>query len=323
MRRLRLPLILVAATLGAAPPAQAQNFFERLFGIAPSRPEPAPAPAAPAAPADGTPGEAKPRATPAPVQARPVSLRVPNEDALVGKELKQNGNTGSLKIEREVGGAGLRARMTLIGRRSQSVDSCSVQLDGKLVSQGRAEGLNRFKLEEEGCSLTIDVFDDAALVKGTGDSCQFQAANCQASASGLWGPEPGTLLSRAREYEGARASADKAVRDNYKALVQRARPEAVRPIVAEQAAFSSDREITCRSYAREPQHSFCNARFSEGRAITLAQRLGVTVASAQPGQGGTRVRVRGGEQAQGQPQPRDPYALPSTNELVERNPFDD
>jgi hypothetical protein len=320
MRRSRI-LILVAATLGFAPAAQAQNFFERLFGIAPSRPAPAaPAPAPAAPPAPEAPGDAaRPRSAP-PVQARPISLRVPTEDGIIGRELKQNGVSGSLKIERETGKPDLMARMTLVGRRGQTADSCSVQLDGKLASQGRNEGLNRYKLEEGGCSLTIDVLDEGVLVKGSGGTCQFQASNCQADASGLWGPDPATLITRARDYEATRASADKAVRENYKALVQRARPEAVRPIVAEQAAFSSDREITCRSYAREPQHSFCNARYSEARAITLAQRLGVTVASAQPGAGGpTRVRVR--EQAGSQP--RDPYALPSTNELVERNPFDE
>lgn len=318
MRRFRLPLILVAATLGTAQAAQAQNFFERLFGIAPRAPEPAaPAPAAPEAPAAEAP---KPRAPAAPVQARPVSLRVPTEDGIIGRELKQNGSSGSLKIER-AGGSDLRARMTLIGRRGQSVESCSVQLEGKLASEGRVEGLNRYKLDEAGCTFSLDVFDDAVLVKGSGEACQFSAANCQADPAGLWGPDPGTLIPKAREYESARASADKAVRDNYKALVQRARPEGVRPIVAEQAAFSSDREITCRSYAREPQHSFCDARYSEGRAIMLAQRLGVAVASAsQPGPGGsTRVRIR--EQASSEP--RDPYALPSTNEIVERNPFDD
>ena len=134
------------------------------------------------------------------------------------------------------------------------------------------------------------------------------------------------LLPKAKDYETIRASADKAARENYKVLTQRARPEAVRPIVAEQAGFSSDREITCRNYAKEAQHSFCNARFSEGRAISLAQRLGVTMASVEaiPGQPGTgqpgqtRVRVREG----GQPAPRDPYALPATSDLVERNPFD-
>ncbi|HMO28188.1 hypothetical protein [Enterovirga sp.] len=319
MRRFRLPLILVAATLGTAQAAQAQNFFERLFGIGPRAPEPvAPAPAAPEAP---PPGEApKPRAPAAPVQARVVSLRVPTEDGVIGRELKQNGSSGSLKIERVGGGSDLRARMTLIGRRGQSVESCSVQLEGKLASEGRTEGLNRYKMDESGCAFSIDVFDDAVLVRGTGEACQFSAANCQADPAGLWGPDPGTLIPKARDYESARASADKAVRDNYKALVQRARPEAVRPIVAEQAAFSSDREITCRTYAREPQHSFCDARYSEGRAIMLAQRLGVTVASAQPNPGGsTRVRIR--EQASSEP--RDPYALPATNEIVERNPFDD
>jgi len=321
-------LILVASAVGGAAPAQAQNFFERLFGIgqrqgAPSAPS---APAAPEAPADAP--KARPVA-PGPVQARPVSLRVPPEDAVFGKDLKQNGVAGSLRIDR-AGGA-VKARLSLIGRRPQAVDSCTIPLEGNLVSEGRVEGLSRYKLSTPDCTFTLDVFDDAVLVKGSGSACQFTAANCQADPSGLWGPEPGALLTRARDFETARASADKAVRENYKALVQRARPEAVRPIVAEQAAFSSDREITCRSYAREAQHSFCNARFSEGRAIALAQRLGVTMASAQPGAsapqpgpGPGRVRVR--EQAGSDsavPDQRDPYAVPSTSELVERNPFDD
>ncbi|WP_133769071.1 hypothetical protein [Enterovirga rhinocerotis] len=325
MRRLRLFLLLTAASAAFAPAAQAQNFFERLFGIAPSRPvAPQPAPVAPGP--DGFGAGEPPRARPAPIQARPVSLRVPSEEALLGKELKQNGSSGSLRIERVGGRSDLRARITLVGRRSaQSVETCSVALGGSdgvpLVSQGRGEGLQRFSIDEAGCSLTLDILDESVLVKGAGESCLFQAAQCQADASGLWGPEPNQLLGRAREYESIRASADKAARENYKVLVQRARPEGVRPIVAEQAAFSSERETTCRGYAREPQHSFCNARFSEGRAITLAQRLGVAVAAAaQPGgptQGPTRVRVR--EQVQ----PRDPYGIPPTNELVERNPFDD
>ena len=319
MRRFRLPLILALATVGAAPAAQAQNFFERLFGITPTRQAPQPAaPAAPAAPEAPAAEAPKPRA--APIQARPVSLRVPTEDGIVGRELKQNGTAGSLKIERITGGPDLRARMTLIGRKGQSPESCSVQLEGKLASEGRVEGLNRYKLSDQDCALSIDVFDDSVLVMGSGESCQFKAANCQADAAGLWGPEPGALLPKAKEYESARASADKAVRENYKALVQRARPESVRPIVAEQAAFSSDREITCRTYAREAQHSFCDARYSEGRAIMLAQRLGVTVASAQPAPGGgTRVRLR----EQSAAQPVDPAGSPATNEIVERNPFDD
>ncbi len=49
----------------------------------------------------------------------------------------------------------------------------------------------------------------------------------------------------------------------------------MRPVVAEQAAFSADRETLCRSYRREGAHGFCNARFTEGRAVVLAARLGI------------------------------------------------
>ncbi|GJE44933.1 hypothetical protein AEGHOMDF_4126 [Methylobacterium soli] len=67
------------------------------------------------------------------------------------------------------------------------------------------------------------------------------------------------------------------MRDNYKLMTQRARREDVRPIVTEQAAFSSDREQVCRTYAREGAHGFCHLRFSEARALALATRLGVSV----------------------------------------------
>jgi hypothetical protein len=123
----------------------------------------------------------------------------------------------------------------------------------------------------------------------------------------MWGPEPAQLMPKVRDFEAMRASADKIVRDNYKVLASRARPENARPIIAEQAAFSSDREMMCRSYAREATTSFCNAKFTEARALSLATRLGVSLstASAEP-----RPRPRR--------QPADPYALPSSDELVQR-----
>ena len=119
------------------------------------------------------------------------------------------------------------------------------------MSQGRPEGVVRYQLQDATCPMTFDILDEAVLVKGPADICAFQEANCQTDPSGMWGPEPSQLLPKAREYEAARGAADKAVRENYKVLVQRARPEQVRPIVSEQAAFSSERETVCRSYARE------------------------------------------------------------------------
>jgi hypothetical protein len=65
------------------------------------------------------------------------------------------------------------------------------------------------------------------------------------------------------------------VRDNYKVLTQRAGPQGVRPIVVEQAAFSSEREQVCREYAREGAHGFCHARYTEARLASLANKLGL------------------------------------------------
>ncbi|WP_375460085.1 hypothetical protein [uncultured Enterovirga sp.] len=322
MMCLRLPF-LFAALLLAGSPAQAQGFFERLFGIVPDRPAAPPPGYRPAPPPSEALPMDEPRRTAPPPQARPVVLRVPTEDAVIGRELKQNGSAGSMRVER-TGGSDLRARITLAGRRSsQSVETCSVTLGGSegavLVQQGRPDGVARYELREASstCPLQVDFLDEAVLVKAKGDSCLIQTSTCQADAAGMWGPEAAQLTPKAREYEAARGSADKAVRDNYKVLVQRSRPEAVRPLVAEQASFSSEREMVCRTYAREGSHSFCNARFSEARAISLAQRLGMTVASAQaqsqapnPAESRARRRV-------------DPYSLPDTDELVQRSPLDD
>lgn len=312
MTRPRLSILLAfAAILAGQEAVQAQGFFERLFGLTPARPLPPPVyPGAPAP--DAPPAEEPKRAAPPPVQARPVALRVPTEDGILGRDLKLNGAGGSLRIDRTAR-SDLRARLTIGGRRSaQSVETCSVTLGGPdgatLVSMGKPDGLPRYQLQDAACPMQIDVLDESVLIKGPGEVCLFQAANCQADPSGLWGPDPGQLLPKVRDYETARATADKAVRENYKVLVQRARPEQVRPIVAEQAAFSSDREMICRSYAREASHSFCNARFSEARAISLAQRLGVTVtASNQPAEARPRRRPA-----------NDPYGLPATDEIVQR-----
>ncbi|WP_174873174.1 hypothetical protein [Enterovirga aerilata] len=318
MRRIGLA-ILVAALTAAAGGAQAQNIFELLFGIKPSRPpqqppayqRPEPAPP-PEMPFDEP---RRPSAPAGPALPRVGSVKAPSEDSVLGRDLKQNGSNGSLRIERTSRGD-LRVRMTLVGRRSaQSVETCTIPLAGgdgaPLVAQGRPEGAPRYQLQDPTCPLQFDILDEAVLIKGPSDICVFQSVSCQADPSGMWGPEPAQLMPKVRDYEAMRASADRIVRDNYKVLASRARPENARPIIAEQAAFSSDREMMCRSYAREGTTSFCNAKFTEARALSLATRLGIGVstASAEP-----RPRRR---------QQTDPYALPSTDELMQRQPGED
>jgi hypothetical protein len=241
-----------------------------------------------------------------PLPARPVAVRPPGEDGILGRDLKLNGTSGAMRIDRA--GQGLRAQVTLSGAKiSQPTESCSVRLGGgepvPLTSHGRPEGLARYELQAPSCPIVFDVIEGAVMVTAPTEACVIQEADCRVEPRGVWGPDPASLLPKAAELEQARGSFDKAVRENYRALTQRAGPQSVRPIVAEQAAFSSEREQVCRSYAREGAHGFCNARYSEARAVTLASRLGILL---QP-----ETQAAQAERARRRPQPLSEMAPPS------------
>ncbi|GJD53294.1 hypothetical protein OPKNFCMD_6069 [Methylobacterium crusticola] len=292
-----LPLLAVLTAVSG--PASAQSFLEELFGIGraarpPVPPATVPGGRGPAAPG-GLPGEVlpeSPRPAPAPpAPPKPVVLRTPSDEAVLGQDLQQNGNAGSLRLER-AGGA-FTARITLPGTRiSQPTESCKVPLaEGNpvaLAEQGRPNGVTRLASSDAACPLRMEILEGSVMVTPLSepDSCLFQAADCATTPKGLWGPGASLLLPRAQEFDGARGVADKAVRENYKVMTQRARREDVRPIVTEQAAFSSEREQICRAYVREGSHGFCHLRFSEARALSLATRLGMAgaapTASAAP-----------------------------------------
>ena len=190
---------------------------------------------------------------------------------------------------------------------SDPTETCAVQLgDGQpvaLSTSGRVEGLPRYEAQAPACPIQFDVVDGAVIVNAPAEACVFQEADCKVEPLGMWGPDPASLLPKAREIEEARGTADKAVRENYKALAHKVGPQSMRPVVAEQAAFSADRETLCRSYRREGAHGFCNARFTEGRAVVLAARLGILPApettAAQP----ERPRPRPPRQAAQPPLP--------------------
>ena len=286
-------LLLAGSAVTASTPARAQNFFEELFGIGRAARPPQPPrnvpvqpppqqPAEPGAPAPGEGVEARPSGPAQPRQ--PVVLRVPAEDNVAGQDLLLNGLNGSLKIERS--GSAYTAQMTLPGTKiSQPTENCSVKLNGgkpvPLSAEGRAQGVSRFSAASAECPLRFEILDGSVLATplGSGPACSFTAADCETTPSGLWGPGAASLIPQAGEFDTARGVADKAVRDNYKIMTQRARGGDVRPIVQEQAAFSSDREQACRTYAREGAHGYCHLRFTEARAIALAVRLGANTAA--------------------------------------------
>ncbi|WP_246102013.1 hypothetical protein [Methylobacterium terricola] len=282
-----LPLAVVLMVAPA--PASAQSFLEELFGIGRAARPPVPPAPVPGGRAPGAPGEAPPEAAPRPAPAppappKPVVLKTPNDDAVLGQDLQQNGNAGSLRLDRA--GAGFTARVTLAGTKiSQPTEACKVALgDGQplaLADQGKPNGVTQLASSGSACPLRFEILEGGVLVTplAEAESCVFTASDCATTPKGLWGPGAATLLPRAQEFDAARGVADKAVRENYKVMTQRARREDVRPIVTEQAAFSSDREQMCRAYVREGSHGFCHLRFSEARALSLATRLGLSGAA--------------------------------------------
>ena len=307
-------LVALAGLTGmSVAPARAQSFFEELFGIgrAARPPQPPrnvpvqpPQPVEPGTPIAPLPGEGAETRSSVPAQPRqPVVLRVPAEDNVAGQTLLLNGLNGSLKIERS--GAAYTALVSLPGTKiSQPTESCTVKLaEGRPVSlaaEGRAQGVSRFSVASAECPLRFEILDGSVLATplGSGPACTFTAADCETTPSGLWGPNAAALMPQAGEFDTARGVADKAVRDNYKVMTQRARGSDIRPIVQEQAAFSSDREQACRTYAREGAHGYCHLRFTEARAIALAARLGAntatpTAANAPPRPRRSRGAVEG------------------------------
>ena len=303
--------------------AQAQNIFELLFGRPPQQPvQPvptgsvglprAPSPGQAARPGGGGAGEEGPSAAPgvpyAPPQPKPLVLKAPTEDGVVGRELKLNGAGGSMRIERSARGD-YTARLTLAGAKvAQPTEACTAVVGGEpglpLTPQGKPDGVPRYELQAPSCPIQFDVLDGGVLVRSPLQACVIEEAGCRADVAGMWGPEPTGLLARAKDFEQARGAADRAVRENYKALTQRAKPGEVRSIVSEQAAFSSEREQICRSYAREPGHGFCNTRFTEARGLLLVARLGL---NAPPPQATADGRPR-------RPRP--------TSEMVEQAPLE-
>lgn len=280
-----LPL---AAVLMVAPaPASAQSFLEELFGIGRAARPPAPPAPVPGgrAPGEMPPTEAAPRPAPAPpAPPKPVVLKTPNDDAVLGQDLQQNGNAGSLRLERA--GGGFTARLTLAGTKvSQPTESCKVSLgDGQplaLTDQGKPYGVTQLASSGPACPLRFEILEGSVMVTplAEAEACVFTAADCATTPKGLWGPGAAALLPRAQEFDSARGVADKAVRENYKVMTRRASREETRPIVTEQAAFSADREQFCRAYVREGSHGFCHLRFSEARALSLATRLGLSTAA--------------------------------------------
>jgi hypothetical protein len=211
---------------------------------------------------------------PRPKAAAPV-ISAGTEAALLDRPLKRNGAFGEATLRRRATGYGLK--LTAEGFQTTNLtEPCAVSFGDEplpLTGLGRPAGSPRYRLEAPVCPITFDVLNGSILVVEPAQPCVVEAAACRIDPRGLWGPEGASLVSQTKDIDRARIQAEKAVRENYRHLLAKAERSNQRVIAREQAGFSSEREIACREYAREPAHGFCHARFTEARATDLRRRL--------------------------------------------------
>ena len=238
----------------------------------------APAPAGPAAEPRRA---AKPQDKTADKDKNAVDFSV-NLETAVGRPLRLNGRDGELTLWGRDRALKIN-KLTLSGEViSDPTQKCRIEIVGEqpieAKSLGRPDGLARFEAEIPVCTFSFDVVEGGVLAAPQNAACVFQAADCRASPSGLWGPDAGSLSREGKAIAQARARADDAATKLLKALDVRlkGKPEAG-DVEREASDWIARGQEVCRDYDQETTHSFCASRMAQARAAWLkakADRLG-------------------------------------------------
>ena len=196
----------------------------------------------------------------------------------VGRPLKLYGRDGELTLWGRDRALKI-AKLTLAGEViSDPTQKCRIDIVGEqpieAKSLGRPDGLARFEAEIPVCTFTFDVVEGAVLAPPQNAACVFQAADCRASPSGLWGPDPASLIDEAKAIERVRTHADDVSARLIKTLQTRfkGKPEAA-DIIHQQTDLITRSEDVCRDYDRESDHGFCASRMAQARAAWLKARV--------------------------------------------------
>ena len=212
-------------------------------------------------------------------------VRAPGEDTIFGRQFQRNGANGLIVFDK--GKALEISRLALVGENmDRSYEVCRVEISGGKIPVKAApsvEGLVSYNVEMEACPFSIDVLDGAVRVRGK--VCEVKAANCRVDPTGIWGPSGSSINGEeAKNVERVRSRYETDARNLYRALVATAGSDKAktRQIAADQAGFSSRREVMCRDYSGEDRHGFCASRVTLARAVALSAELHGATKAAPP-----------------------------------------
>jgi hypothetical protein len=235
-----------------------------------------------AAPAEGG-GEPAPAGSDAAQEAqkaKPIPMKPPADESVVGQALLRDGAVGAIALSRQ--GKDLEvAKLSLEGEEiSKPGEPCHVEINAGLPItarfDGRPVGLSRYQVDLQACPFSFDVLEGAILIP-KGHACDFTAADCHVDPAGLWGPQGNTISqTRAHDMEQARLHIETDMRANFRVLLSHAGKDkvSIKRIAGEQAGFSSERETLCHSYALESVHGFCALEITRARVLALLAQLG-------------------------------------------------
>jgi hypothetical protein len=225
--------------------------------------------------------EAKPAAESKPAKkAEKKESRPSGAASIIGKTLKLNGVSGVLILSKGAADAKDKSlkidKLTLSGEViSNPQQKCEITIaaDAALAAanEGSPDGLPRYAAEIPACPLSFDVVNGGVIVPPQTRACVFQAADCQASPSGVWGPDAASLADQAKAIAKDRARAEASIADSLKALGKRSKGASAE-LDKEQSDFNAAREETCRDYDGETAHGFCDARLTAARAALLRKQ---------------------------------------------------
>ncbi len=205
-----------------------------------------------------------------------IDRKAPDAIAVEDRPLLLNGTGGQLRLSRGEGGSLKIDKFTLAGEVvSNPTQKCRIDIVGETpitaTSQGAPDGLARYTADIPACPLTFDVLDGAVLVPAQNSACVFQAADCQASPGGLWGPDVAQLEGDAKQFAKDRTSADVGLQEALK-ILQKHDKGAAAALAREQNDFAAQRDDTCHDYVGEPKYGYCASRLTAARAALLRKR---------------------------------------------------
>ena len=200
--------------------------------------------------------------------------------SILDKTLKLNGLSGVMilsKGDKDDKDKSLKIdKLTLSGEViSSPTQKCEITIaaDGAMAAanEGSPDGLPRFAADIPACPLSFDVVNGGVIVPPQTRACVFQAADCQASPSGVWGPDAASLADEAKAIAKDRTRAEASISESLKTLGKRAKGAAAE-LDKEQSDFNTARDETCRDYDGESTHGFCDARLTDARAALLRKQ---------------------------------------------------